>query len=349
MPRPVCLFTGQWADLPLEKLCEKAKEFGYDGLELACWGDHFDVQRALTEPKYCAKQWQLLNDYGLAALAISNHLVGQAVCDPIDERHKAILSTKVWGDGKPDGVRQRATAEMIDTIKAARKFFDAAPDPVQKFLKERTKRTVVVGFTGSPIWHLLYSFPPVSKSQIEAGYASFAAAWRPILDECERQDISFALEVHPTEIAFDIVSTRRTLAALANHPRFGLNFDPSHFGYQGVDYLAFLREFGPRVWNVHVKDVWWADHGMEAGVFGGHTNFGDDGRFWDFRSPGRGKIDFQGIIRTLNHSGYQGPLTVEWEDPMMDREFGAGEAEHFVRRLDFPRSGRAFDAAFSEG
>ena len=348
MPRPVCLFTGQWADLPLEKLCEKAKEFGYDGLELACWGDHFDVQRALKEPNYSAKHWELLGDYGLVSLAISNHLVGQAVCDPIDERHKAILPAHVWGDGKPDGVRQRATVEMTDTIKAARKFFDDAPDIVQKYLKERTRRTVVVGFTGSPIWHLLYSFPPVSSALIEDGYAKFAAAWRPILAECERQDVHFALEVHPTEIAFDIVSTRQTLAALGNHPRFGLNFDPSHFGYQGVDYLAFLREFAPRVWNVHVKDVWWAEKGMAAGVFGGHTNFGDDGRFWDFRSPGRGRIDFEGILRTLNHTGYNGPLTVEWEDPMMDREFGASEAEHFVRRLDFPKSERAFDAAFAE-
>ena len=348
MARPVTLFTGQWADLPLEKLCEKAKEFGYDGLELACWGDHFDVQRALKDKDYVAKHWELLADYDLASFAISNHLVGQAVCDPIDERHKAILPAHVWGDGKPDGVRQRAAQEMVDTVKAARKFFEDAPDHVQKYLKERTRRTVVVGFTGSPIWHLLYGFPPVSPAQIEDGYAKFGAAWRPILAECERQDVSFALEVHPTEVAFDIASTRRTLAAVGNHPRFGINFDPSHFGYQGVDYLAFLREFGERVWNVHVKDVWWSDRGTEAGVFGGHTSFGDDGRFWDFRSPGRGRIDFQGIIRMLNHSGYKAPLTVEWEDPMMDREYGASEAEQFVRRLDFPRSERAFDAAFSE-
>jgi len=348
MPRPVCLFTGQWADLPLEKLCEKAKEFGYDGLELACWGDHFDVQRALKEGAYAAKQWELLGDYGLYAFAVSNHLVGQAVCDPIDERHKSILPARVWGDGDPEGVRKRATSEMIDTVRATRKFFDEAPDPVQTYLKERTGRTVVVGFTGSPIWHLLYSFPPVSKERIEQGYAEFGERWKPVLDECEKQDVSFALEVHPTEIAFDIATSRRALAAVHDHPRFGFNFDPSHFGYQGVDYLAFLREFGPRVWNVHVKDVWWSERGTEAGVFGGHTEFGADGRFWDFRSPGRGRIDFQGIIRALNHAGYQGPLTVEWEDPMMDREFGAGEAENFVRRLDFPRSGRAFDAAFAE-
>jgi len=348
MPRPVCLFTGQWADLPLETLCEKARTFGYDGLELACWGDHFDVQRALKETDYCAKQWELLSDYGLASFAISNHLVGQAVCDPIDERHRSILPDRIWGDGSPDGVRKRATAEMIDTVKAARKFFDVAPAPVQEYLTKRTTRTVVVGFTGSPIWHLLYSFPPVTPAQIEDGYARFGAAWRPILAACESQNVCFALEVHPTEVAFDIVSTRRTLAAVGNHPRFGINFDPSHFGYQGVDYLGFLREFAAKIWNVHVKDVWWSDRGTEAGVFGGHTSFGDKARFWDFRSPGRGRIDFEGIVRTLNHGGYTGPLTVEWEDPMMDREFGASEAADFTRRLDFPRSSRAFDAAFSD-
>jgi len=347
MPRPVCLFTGQWADLPLEKLCEKARAFGYDGLELACWGDHFDVPGALKEEGYCARLWELLGDYGLASFAISNHLVGQAVCDPIDDRHRAILPARVWGDGDPEGVRKRATAEMVDTIKAARRFFDAAPENVRAYLKGRTGRTVVVGFTGSPIWHLLYSFPPVGQARVEAGFAEFGARWKPILAECERQDVGFALEVHPTEIAFDGASTRRALAAVGNHRRFGINFDPSHFGYQGVDYLAFLDEFGERVWNVHVKDVWWSQQGTDAGVFGGHTEFGEAGRFWDFRSPGRGRIDFQSIVRALNRLGYAGPLTVEWEDTMMDREHGAAEAHDFVRHLDFPRSDRAFDAAFT--
>jgi sugar phosphate isomerase/epimerase len=348
MPRPVCLFTGQWADLPLETLCEKAKAFGYDGLELACWGDHFDVQRALADKRYCAKHWELLADWGLAAFAISNHLVGQAVCDAIDERHKAILPERVWGEGEPEGVRKRAAEEMIDTGRAARAFFDAAPEPVQKYLSERTRRTVVVGFTGSRIWPAVYSFPPNTPGMIEKGFADFGARWKPILDAYDSIGISFALEVHPTEIAFDIASTRRALAAVGEHPRFGFNFDPSHFGYQGVDYLAFLREFGPRVWNVHVKDVWWSERGAEAGVFGGHTDFGSDGRFWDFRSPGHGRIDFKSIVRVLNHEGYQGPLTVEWEDPMMDREHGAAESVEFVRMLDFPKSSRAFDAAFSE-
>lgn len=348
MPRPLCLFTGQWADLPLETLAKKAKSFGYDGLELACWGDHFDVARALKDNDYCKAHWQLLQDHGLASFAISNHLVGQAVCDRIDERHRTILPEHVWKDGDPEGVRQRAAAEMIATAKAARRFFDAAPDAVKRHLETRTKRTVVVGFTGSPIWHWLYSFPPVSREQVQAGFDEFGRRWKPILAEFEKADVCFALEVHPTEIAFDIASARRALEAVGHSKRFGFNFDPSHFGYQGVDYQGFLRTFADRVFNVHVKDVWWSDRPAEAGVFGGHTEFGSDGRYWDFRSPGRGRIDFEGIVRALNHAEYEGPLTVEWEDTMMDREHGATEAAAFVRRLDFPPSTRAFDAAFSE-
>ncbi|MFT5286097.1 MAG: sugar phosphate isomerase/epimerase [Planctomycetota bacterium] len=346
MSRPISLFTGQWADLSLETLAAKASAFGYEALELACWGDHFDVGRALEEDNYCKQQWELLNDHGLRSFAISNHLVGQAVCDPIDERHRAILPEHVWGDGDAEGVRQRAAAEMIRTGRAARRFFDAAPKDVKARLK-RTGKTVVVGFTGSSIWASAYAFPPHLPNAVENGFADFAKRWTPILDAFKADGVSFALEVHPTEIAFDIVTTRRALAAVSNHESFGFNFDPSHFGYQGVDYLAFLREFGSRIFNVHVKDVWWSDTPSEAGVFGGHTDFGEAGRFWDFRSPGRGRIDFEGIVRLLNHSGYEGPLSVEWEDSAMDREHGAAEAADFVRKLDFPRSDVAFDAAFT--
>jgi len=347
MPRPVCLFTGQWADLPLEALAPKAAELGYGGLELACWGDHFDVQRALREDDYCASIWALLTGAGLGCYALSTHLVGQAVCDPVDERHRGILPDRIWGDGDAEGVRQRAAQEMKDTARAARRFFAAAPAEVTAQLA-RSGRRVVNGFTGSSIWSLLYGFPPNVPAQIDAGFEDFATRWRPILDVFEQEDIHFALEVHPTEIAFDTATTRRACAAIGDHPRFGFNFDPSHLAYQGVDYIGFLAEFGARVFNVHVKDVWWAQHGQPIGVFGGHAEFGVPGRYWDFRSPGRGRVDFEGIIRQLNHAGYAGPLTVEWEDPMMEREFGAREAAEFVKRLDFDHAGQAFDAAFKE-
>ncbi len=333
MRRPVTLFTGQWADLPLEVLAEKAAGWGYDGLELACWGDHFDVRAALADRSYCQGRRDLLARHGLGVWAISNHLVGQAVCDRIDDRHRAILPGRVWGDGDPDGVRRRAAREMADTARAA----------------ARLGVGVVNGFTGSPIWHLLYSFPPVPPEWIEDGLREFASAWGPVLDVFLREGVRFALEVHPTEIAFDIVTTERAVAALDGHAAFGFNYDPSHLAYQGVDYIEFIRSFGDRIAHVHMKDVWWSSRPAEAGVYGGHTDFGDGRRFWDFRSLGRGRVDFEEVVRALNRTGYAGPLSVEWEDSGMDREHGAEEACGFVRRLAFPPSDSAFDASFGGG
>jgi len=331
MSRPVTLFTGQWADLPLAELAEKAAAWGYDGLELACWGDHFDVSRAAEDPDYCTARRELLASHGLDVFAISNHLVGQAVCDPIDARHQAILPAHVWGDGNAEGVRRRAAEEMKRTARAAANL----------------EVEVVNGFTGSSIWHLLYGFPPVSEEQIEEGFRDFATRWNPILDAFEEVGVRFALEVHPTEIAFDAVTAERAVQAVRGRPAFGVNYDPSHLAYQGVDCVDFVLRLGSRIHHVHVKDVWWADAPRRSGVFGGHLPFGHADRYWDFRSPGRGRVPFEEVIRALNRLGYGGPLSVEWEDPGMDREHGAAEACAFVRRLDFATSTTAFDAAFA--
>jgi sugar phosphate isomerase/epimerase len=343
--RRVTLFTGQWADLPLAELAPRVKAMGYDGVELACWGDHFDVDRALAEPGYVAQKWALLAQHGLTCQAISTHLVGQAVCDLIDERHQAILPAKVWGDGQPEGVRQRAAEQVKAAARAARKFFDARPGRTggDEF------PAVVNGFTGSSIWHALYAFPPTSQAFLDRGYADFARRWLPILEVFAAEKVNFALEVHPTEIAFDIASARRALAAVNQHPCFGFNYDPSHLGYQGVDYVKFLREFSARIFHVHMKDAWWGRGDGTVGVFGGHTDFTDARRNWDFRSLGHGDIDFEEIIVALNDIGYRGPLSVEWEDGRMDRVHGATEACEFVRRLDYPPNAAAFDAAFAKG
>jgi sugar phosphate isomerase/epimerase len=339
MARPVTLFTGQWADLPFETLCQKAKQFGYDGLELACWGDHFDVEQALKDKNYCKGRWEILQDHQLTSFAISNHLVGQAVCDLIDERHKSILPESVWGDGDPEGVRKRAARRMIDTAKAARRFRDAAPAKIAFPM-------VVNGFTGSSIWHSIYAFPPTDQKYWQKGFDDFARRFGPILAEFDKADVNFALEVHPTEIAFDIASAQRAVEAVKGHKRFGFNYDPSHLGYQFVDYVKFIRTFPDRIYHCHVKDAWWGHGDGTVGVFGGHTTFADPRRHWDFRSPGRGDVNFEEIIVALNDIGYQGPLSVEWEDSRMDREHGAAEAAAFVRRMDFKPSDIAFDAQF---
>ena len=330
MARPVTLFTGQWADLSCETMIHKAKHFGYDGVELACWGDHFEVTKA--DAAYCQAKRALLDKYGMQCHAISTHLVGQAVCDNIDARHKQILPDHIWGDGDPEGVRQRAAAELKLTARAAKEF----------------GVKVVNGFTGSSIWHLVYSFPPNLPGQIDRGYEDFAKRFGPILDEYQNNGVRYALEVHPTEIAFDIASAERALKAVGNHPAFGFNYDPSHFGYQGVDYVEFIYRFPERIFHVHMKDVAWSDKPCEVGVFGGHVDFHNRKRFWDFKSVGRGDIDFEKIIRALNDIGYAGPLSVEWEDGGMDREHGATESAAYVHDLDFPTSNIIFDAQFDK-
>ncbi len=344
MSRPVTLFTGQWADLPLEKLAPLARQMGYDGLELACWGDHFDVDRALSSRTYVHDHWALLQSHGLTCHAISSHLVGQAICDRIDERHQSILPADVWGNGDPEGVRRRAAKKMIATAKAARAFFNAKPG--RKGADDFP--AVVNGFTGSSIWHSLYAFPPFPPEYWEKGFQDFGRRFGPILEAFERANVNFALEVHPTEIAFDLASAQRAVAAVGGHRRFGFNYDPSHLGYQGVDYVKFLRDLGDRIYHVHLKDVWWGHGDGSVGVFGGHTGFGDSRRYWDFRSLGHGDIRFEDIIVALNDIRYRGPLSVEWEDIRMDRIHGATEASAFVRRLDFPTNAVAFDAAFEK-
>ena len=331
MSRPVTLFTGQWADLPIVDMARMTRDFGYDGIELACWGDHFEVARALSDDSYCDQVRSLLQSHELDCLAISNHLVGQAVLDPIDQRHKAILHDYVWGDGDPAGVNQRAAEEMINTARAA----------------EKLGVNVVNGFTGSSIWHMNYAFPPTSQEMIDAGFQHFADVWNPILDAYRDCGVQFALEVHPTEIAFDLHTARMALDAVDNRPEFGFNFDPSHLYWQGVDPVEFIREFPDRIYHVHIKDAITTLNGR-SGIIASHLPFGDPRRGWDFRSPGRGGVNFEEIIRALNVIGYKGPLSVEWEDCGMDREFGATEACEFVRQIDFSPSNVAFDAAFEK-
>ncbi|MFH1069872.1 MAG: sugar phosphate isomerase/epimerase [Candidatus Glassbacteria bacterium] len=310
-------------------MCEKAAGFGYDGLELACWGDHMELDKALAEPDYCEKKRKLLEHHGLGVWAISNHLSGQLTLDLNDERSDAFAPPETHGN--PEAKRAWAIEMQKKAARAARK------------LGVKT----VCGFTGSPIWHLIYSFPPVPAKMIDDGFRKLAEVWHPILDVYRQEGVRFALEVHPTEIAFDIVTARRTLDALDNRPEFGFNFDPSHLEWQGVDPVRFIQEFPDRIFHVHMKDCIVTLDG-KSGILSSYLNFDQPGRGWNFRSLGRGSVDFEAIIRELNAVGYKGPLSVEWEDAAMAREHGAVEACEFVRNIDFPRSDRVFDEAFGE-
>jgi sugar phosphate isomerase/epimerase len=324
MARPVTLFTGQWADLPFEELCKKASAWGYDGLEIACWGDHMDVRKAAASAAYVREKKRILRKYGLKCWALGAHLAGQCVGDEYDPRLDGFAPTAVRG--KPDALRKWAVDEMKASARAARAM----------------GCYVVNGFMGSPIWKAWYSFPATTEDMVTAGFKRICNLWTPIFDEFDKQGVKFALEVHPTEIAFDLYTTCRLLETFARRLALGLNFDPSHLVWQGLEPHLFIREFADRIYHVHMKDVAVTLDG-KSGILGSFLPFGDNRRGWNFRSLGHGDVDFEAVIRELNAIGYEGPLSVEWEDNGMDREFGAPESLEFVRRMNFAPSKVAFD------
>ena len=332
MTRKYTLFTGQWADLPFEKVAELAGQWGYDGLEIAVSGDHLDAWR-WDDDAYIQNRLDILERNNLKVWAISNHLKGQAVCDsPIDFRHQGIVGPRVWGDGDPEGVRSRAAEEMKLTAKLAQKL----------------GVDTVVGFTGSSIWQYVAMFPPVSEAVIEAGYQDFADRWNPILDVFDECGVRFAHEVHPSEIAYDYWSTVRTLEAIKHRPAFGLNWDPSHFMWQQIDPVAFISDFKDRIYHVDCKDTKMRMGGGRNGILSSHLAWGDQRRGWDFVSTGRGDVPWEESFRALTAIGYEGPFSVEWEDAGMDRLQGAPEALAFLKSFGFRPPTASFDAAFAQ-
>ncbi len=333
MTRPVTLFTGQWADLPFEEVARLAGEWGYDGLEIACWGDHLDPWR-WDDDAYVQGKLDVLERNGLKVWTISNHLKGQVVCDePIDQRHRDIVSDHVWGDGDPEGVRQRAAEELKNTARLAAK------------LGVKT----VTGFTGSSIWKYVAMFPPATEEMVAAGYRDFADRWNPILDVFDEVGVRFAHEVHPSEIAYDYWTTKLALEAIGHRDAFGLNWDPSHMVWQDIDPVAFLWDFQDKIFHVHCKDTKKRLSNGRNGRLSSHLPWADPRRGWDFISTGHGDVPWEDAFRMLNAIGYEGPLSVEWEDAGMDRLVGAPEALGFVRKLSsYEPSGAAFDAAFSQ-
>jgi sugar phosphate isomerase/epimerase len=318
MPRPVILFTGPFADTPLDVLAAKASEWGYQGVELCCWGDHLEVQRGQSDETYAAGRLDLLARYDLHTPVVAAHKVGQAVCDVIDDRHQGLLPDYVWGDGTPAQVRQRAAEEMVATFRLA----------------EKLGAGVVSGFTGSPIWSYVGGYPAPKPGVIADALKQFAKLWTPILDAARDCGIRFACEVHPGQLAYDLYSSEVVLDALNGRDEFGFTFDPAHFLWQGVDAAEFLRRFADRIYHVHIKDAVLTLTGR-TGVMAGYWPSGDPRRGWQFRSPGRGGVDWDAILRVLNEIGYDGPLSVDWHDPGLDRDFGAADALQFLKRLDF--------------
>lgn len=325
MSRKVTIFTGQWADLPLEEMCKTAVDMGYEGLEIATWGQ-IDVTKAVNEPEYVKGILETLKKYGLSCTALGAHLTGQCVGDLYDPRLDGFVPAELVG--KPEEIRKWAIKEMKNTARAAKAL----------------GCNVVTGFMGSAVWKYWYSFPQTTEEMIEDAFNEQVELWEPIFDVFDESGVKFALEVHPTEIAFDYYTTKRLLETFKYRETLGINYDPSHLIWQGLNPTIFLQDFIDRVYHVHMKDTSVKLDGR-AGILGSHLTFGDMRRGWNFVSLGHGDVDFDKIIRVLNEAGYDGPLSVEWEDSGMDRIFGATEACEFVKKINFSPSTVAFDDA----
>jgi sugar phosphate isomerase/epimerase len=239
---------------------------------------------------------------------------------------------RVWGEGDGEGVRRRAAEELKLTAKVARKL----------------GIDTVVGFTGSKIWPYVAMFPPVPDTVIAAGFEDFADRWNPILDVFDDEGVRFAHEVHPGEIAYDYWSSVRTLEALGHRKAFGFNWDPSHMMWQNIDPVGFIWDFRDRIYHVDCKDTRLRPQNGRAGVLGSHLPWGDPRRGWDFVSTGHGDVPWEDAFRALRAIGYDGPISIEWEDAGMDRLHGAAEAVGFVRSLLWKLPEARFDAAFSQ-
>jgi len=327
--RPITIFTGQWADLTLEEMCKTASEIGYKGLELATWGNHIDSKKAAEDESYIKMVKDTLEKYDLKAYAISAHLCGQLVGDVFDRRHNGFAPPSIADD--PEAMREWAVQEVKYIIRAA----------------ENLGIDIITGFTGSPIWNYWYSFPQTSEEMIEEGYNTIVKRWTPLFDEMDKYGKKFALEVHPTEIAYDYYTFERLLKAFDYRKTLGMNFDPSHLLWQGIKPHLMIRELPDRVYHVHIKDASVTLDGL-TGILGSHIEFGKTKRGWNFRSPGRGGVDFSAIIRELNEIGYNGPLAVEWEDSGMDRLEGAAEAFEFVKKINIMPFTGSFDDALKK-
>ncbi len=329
MARPVTIFTGQWADLPLEEMCQTAQKMGYEGLEIASWGQ-IDVEKAAKDEAYVKELKDTLARYDLGCWAIGMHLPGQCVGDADQWAYDPRLDNFAPSAlaGKPEEIRTWGTQQMKYAAQAAKNM---GVDTVTFFM-------------GSPIWKMWYSFPQTSEEQIEAGYQRIKELWSPIMDVYDECGVKLALEVHPTEIAYDYWSTKKLLETFDYRPTLGINFDPSHLIWQGLDPAMFLYDFADRIYHVHIKDAKLNLNGRN-GILGSHITFGDQRRGWNFVSPGHGDVDFDNIIRVLNQIGYDGPLSIEWEDSGMERVFGGTEACEFTKQINFSPSDVAFDDA----
>jgi sugar phosphate isomerase/epimerase len=306
-------FAGDQAPFnSLASIARWAADLGYVGVQIPSWdGRLFDLEKAAESDAYCDEVKGTLADAGVELTELSTHLQGQlvAVHPAYDAGFDAFAAPEVRG--KPKARQEWAVQQMRHAAQASHRLgLDAH-----------------VTFSGALAWPYVYPWPPRPAGLIETAFDELARRWRPILDAFEEQGIDVCYEIHPGEDLMDGATFEMFLERVGNHPRCCINYDPSHFLLQQLDYLGFIDVYHERIKAFHVKDAEF-NPSPKQGVYSGFQPWLQ--RAGRFRSLGDGQIDFGGIFSKLAGYDYGSWAVLEWECCLKHPEDGAREGAEFI-------------------
>lgn len=309
----------------LDGLAMWAAQHGYLAVQMPTNHPHiFDLHLAAKSQTYCDDVSDLLASYGLQISELSTHLQGQ--CMAVHPAYEALFSKFVAADIARNRAAQAAWASQQLGLAAQ--------------ASRRLNLDACASFSGSLAWPYLYPWPQRPEGLIEAAFHELARRWRPVLDVFDECGVDVCFELHPGEDLFDGLSFERFLAAVDDHPRCNILYDPSHFVLQQLDYLSFIDHYHERIRMFHVKDAEFRPNGR-AGVYGGYADWQD--RPGRFRSVGDGQVDFKAVFSKLTQYGYSGWAVLEWECCLKDSEVGAREGAQFIGQHIIATARHAFD------
>ena len=309
----------------LETIAHWAASLGYKGMQVPTSDKNiFDLERAANSQDYCDEVMAICAKAGVQITELSTHIQGQlvAVHPAYDELFDNFAPKEL--QGKPKERTQWAIGQMMLAAKAS----------------QRLGLTAHATFSGAFLWHLAYPWPQRPAGLVEQGFAELARRWLPILNAFDDAGVDVCYEIHPGEDLHDGASFERFLAAVDNHPRANILFDPSHFVLQQLDYLQFIDLYHDRIKMFHVKDAEFHANGR-SGVYGGYQDWQE--RPGRFRSLGDGQVDFKGIFSKLTQYGFDGWAVLEWECCLKDSAQGAAEGAPFISEHIISPAKHAFD------
>ncbi len=309
----------------LDGICKYMADLGYKGIQIPTWDDRLiDLEKAATSKTYCDELKGRIGDHGLEITELASHLQGQlvAVNPAYDDLFNAFAPDEVKGNPR---ARTEWAVQQVNWTTMACKNLGLSAHPT---------------FSGALIWQTVYPWPQRPQGLVDAAFKELAKRWKPILDVCEDNGVDICYELHPGEDLHDGITFEMFVDAVGGHKRANINYDPSHFILQQLDYLQFIDFYHERIKAFHVKDAEFNPNG-KVGVYGGYQNWAD--RAGRFRSLGDGQVDFGAIFSKLSQYNYDSWAVLEWECCIKDSAQGAAEGAPFIENHIIETVKRAFD------